>query len=68
MTKTEQAMKMEMKKNNTTEKKVNTWKLGAWNIRSIQGKEIELINEFEEANVEIMAISETKKKERVKHT
>lgn len=62
MTKTEQAMKMEMNKNNSTKKKMNTWKLGVWNIRSIQGKEIEIINEFEEANVEIMAISETKKK------
>lgn len=31
--------------------------------RSLQGKEVELINEFEKANLQIPIISETKKKE-----
>ena len=37
-------------------------KLGTWNVRSMNGKEIELINEFEKAGLEILVVSETKKK------
>lgn len=37
-------------------------KLGTWNIRSLNGKEIEIINEFERAGLEILVIPETKKK------
>lgn len=36
--------------------------LGTWNIRSLNGKEIELIDEFEKADLDILAITETKKK------
>lgn len=37
-------------------------KIGTWNIRSITGKENELIEEFAKAKLEILAITETKKK------
>lgn len=37
-------------------------KLGAWNIRSIKGKEYELVQEFERADLDILAVTETKKK------
>lgn len=37
-------------------------RIGTWNIRSIAGKEDELIEEFKQANLEILAITETKKK------
>lgn len=33
-----------------------------WNIRSIKGKEHELVEEFEKANLDFLAITETKKK------
>lgn len=49
---------MEMRGKNET----NVWKLGAWNIRGMNGKEIELTDEFERTELEILAISETKKK------
>ncbi|CAG9823965.1 unnamed protein product [Phaedon cochleariae] len=42
--------------------KKNICKLGTWNIRSLNGKEIELISEFEKAELEILVIPETKKK------
>ncbi|KAK9743670.1 hypothetical protein QE152_g8460 [Popillia japonica] len=38
------------------------WKIGTWNIRSITGKETELEKEFEELEIDILAIMETKKK------
>ncbi|KAK9704546.1 hypothetical protein QE152_g27802 [Popillia japonica] len=38
------------------------WKIGTWNIRSITGKEKELEKEFEELEIDILAITETKKK------
>lgn len=38
------------------------YKIGTWNVRSIQGKEKELEEEFEEIELEILAITETKKK------
>lgn len=37
-------------------------KIGTWNIRSLNGKETELIQEFEKAKLNILAIVETKKK------
>lgn len=43
-------------------KTIHTWKLGTWNIRSIQGKDKELEEEFEKAKLQILAITETKKK------
>lgn len=36
--------------------------MGTWNIRSINGKELELSNEFEKANLDILVVTETKKK------
>lgn len=54
----QQAQEMEMRGKNAT----NIWKLGTWNIRGIRGKEVELVDEFEKAGLEILAISETKKK------
>ncbi|XP_031335863.1 craniofacial development protein 2-like [Photinus pyralis] len=44
--------------------KVRTWKLGVWNTRSMNGKENELVQEFEKAQLDILVISETKKKGR----
>ncbi|KAI4470863.1 hypothetical protein MML48_1g12197 [Holotrichia oblita] len=38
------------------------WILGTWNIRSIQGKEIEIIDEFEKNGLAILVITERKKK------
>lgn len=38
-------------------------KIGTWNIRSLNGKEHELIEEFEKAKLDIIAVTETKKKE-----
>ncbi|KAK9687430.1 hypothetical protein QE152_g36290 [Popillia japonica] len=42
--------------------KKKEWKLGAWNVRSLHGKECELISEFEETGLTILCISETKMK------
>ncbi|XP_023312211.1 craniofacial development protein 2-like [Anoplophora glabripennis] len=38
------------------------WKIGTWNIRSINGKENELMQEFQNAGLDILTVSETKKK------
>lgn len=38
--------------------------MGTWNIRSLQGKENELTDEFIRADLDILAITETKKKEK----
>lgn len=37
-------------------------RIGTWNIRGLNGKEEELINEFENSKLEVLAITETKKK------
>ncbi|GLV37385.1 hypothetical protein CBL_10648 [Carabus blaptoides fortunei] len=39
-------------------------RLGTWNIRSIKEKEEELVEEMEKQNIEILGITETKKKGR----
>ena len=52
--------KREKKEKERLDKKV--WKIATWNIRSITGKERELITEFEQANLDILGITETKKK------
>lgn len=36
--------------------------MGLWNVQSISGKEEELVDEFERANLAIMGVTETKKK------
>ncbi|KAK9704025.1 hypothetical protein QE152_g28540 [Popillia japonica] len=45
-----------------TSNKKKEWKLGAWNVRSLHGKECELISEFDETGLTILCISETKMK------
>lgn len=46
-----------------TKKYINKeWKLGTWNIRSLQGKDKELEQEFEDTDLDILTITETKKK------
>ncbi|CAH0561738.1 unnamed protein product [Brassicogethes aeneus] len=54
-------MGKEKEKRKDKETKKN-WKIGTWNIKSIQGKENELEEEFEELGLDILAITETKKK------
>lgn len=39
-----------------------TIRIGTWNIRSLKGKETELVEEFEKARLDILTITETKKK------
>lgn len=43
-------------------KEIYMWKIGTWNVRSLQGKEHELEEEFEKIELEVLAITETKKK------
>lgn len=45
-----------------TTKKDKIIKIGTWNVRGINGKEMELIEEFENAQLVLLAISEAKKK------
>lgn len=44
------------------EKDRQIWKLGTWNIRSLNGKEEELSDEFDRLNLDILTVTETKKK------
>lgn len=54
---------MENKKcKNAEEKLSKILRLGTWNIRSLNGKENELIEEFEKTKLDLLAITETKKK------
>ncbi|KAK9737767.1 hypothetical protein QE152_g10416 [Popillia japonica] len=43
-------------------KSQNLWKIGTWNVRSLTGKEEELVEELEKVNADIVGITETKKK------
>ena len=36
--------------------------IGTWNVRSLSGKEVELVEEIKKYNVDILGITETKKK------
>lgn len=47
---------------NREHNKEKIWKLATWNIRSLNGKEQELVQEFNQTKVDIMAICKTKKK------
>jgi hypothetical protein len=40
----------------------NYWKLATWNIRELNGKENQLVEECRKAKVDILGITETKKK------
>ena len=42
--------------------KEKIWKMGTWNVRSLTGKENELIGELENIDIDILGITETKKK------
>lgn len=44
------------------EKGYELWKIGTWNIKTLTGKELELEEEFEEMGLNLLAITETKKK------
>ena len=46
----------------TTHARKRTTRFGTWNIRSINGKEIELVEEVKKYNINILGITETKKK------
>lgn len=37
----------------------NAWIVGIWNAGNIQGKQVEIVNEFEENGLEILVICET---------
>lgn len=37
-------------------------KMGTWNIRGLNGKEVEICEEFDKAKLDVLTISETKKK------
>ena len=40
----------------------NEWKLGTWNIRGLAGKEHELSEEFTKTRLDVLTITETKKR------
>lgn len=40
----------------------STWKLGTWNVRSINNKEQELSDEFDKLDIDILTLTETKRK------
>ena len=50
--------------NKTVQQNYKIWRIGMWNIRSINGKEEELISEFEKETLDILGIAEIKKKEK----
>ena len=53
--------KIETGKKITDKQMKRVIQLGNWNIRSLNGKEIELVDEFEKSGVDVLAITETKK-------
>lgn len=50
--------------NRKIRKEKDVLRLGTWNVRGLNGKEMELINEFERAKLEILVIPETKRKDK----
>ena len=50
------------KLNNKSKIKDEHWKLATWNVRGLNGKEVELNEEFTAAKLDILAVVETKKK------
>lgn len=61
VTKTKQEDKIG-KEDTKEQNKKETLKIGTWNVRSINGKEVELVEEFERAGLDVLGITETKKK------
>ncbi|KAK9702374.1 hypothetical protein QE152_g29991 [Popillia japonica] len=49
-------------KKNRAKMNEKVWKIGTWNIRSLTGKEHELVDEMEKVNMDVVGITETKKK------
>lgn len=47
---------------NESKGKETEWKIATWNVRGLAGKEQELVQEFEEEKLDMMGITETKKK------
>ena len=45
-----------------TWKRLRTMNIGTWNVRSLSGKEVELVEEIKKYSVDILGITETKKK------
>ena len=50
------------KENTLTKPEAKIWRIGTWNVRGLTGKENELADEFDKASLDILAITETKKK------
>ena len=46
----------------TTHACKRTMRIGTWNVRSINGKEVELIDEIKKYRINILGVTETKKK------
>ena len=49
-------------RNNGRKTDMKIWRVGTWNVRSLTGKEKELTEEFEKVNIDILGVTETKKK------
>ncbi|XP_050499989.1 craniofacial development protein 2-like isoform X3 [Diabrotica virgifera virgifera] len=54
--------RQEIGNDNGKQDKKNIWRLATWNIRGLNGKETELSYEFDKNKIEILGITETKKK------
>lgn len=46
-------------------KRDTEYRIATWNIKSLKNKEMELVDEFEKAKLDVLAITETKKREQV---
>lgn len=58
-----QSKKMQTNSNKTKQKKkLRGWTIGEWNVRGLNGKEEELLQEFEDQGLNLLALTETKKK------
>ena len=44
------------------QKRREVMRIGTWNVRGMNGKETELMYEFERANISVLGVTETKKK------
>lgn len=58
-TKTKRGKREKTKEKRSQDKGLN---LATWNIRALSGKENELVREFEQADLDVLAVTETKKK------
>lgn len=58
-----QGQKVKIQENEQKQKQ-KMWRVATWNVRSIMGKEDELIEEFEEIDIDILGVTEIKMKGR----